>query len=197
MEHYLSGLVSNTTGDTSRALTEINLALQADPNLVPALIQNGSVLAKLRRFDAALASYRRALQLDGNSPSALNAYAWLIADILPQPTREQLEDAGLRSQRAVSILADPNFYDTQGWVQFKLHNYQEAKDALERAREEQQENPLSSVWQDINFHLAMTYLRLGRNTEAKKAFQQVVDFGNYSYSNDEYVRQAKGQLSTL
>lgn len=197
MEHYLMARALANGGDFSRALEASNSALHADSGFVPALIQTGSILAELERYDEALTVLRRAMQLDVDSPDALNSYAWLIADKLPQPTRAQLEDARLRSQQAISILPDPNYYDTLGWVQFKSRNYREALEALRRARKGQEENSVSTVWQVINFHLAMTYVRLGKNSEATEAFQQVVDFSKYATSREGYVRQAKEHLSTL
>ena len=103
----------------------------------------------------------------------------------------------MRSQQATSILPDPNFYDTLGWVQFKSRNYGEALEALERARKGLETNRDSTVWQEVNFHLAMTYLRLGKNGEARKAFEQVVAYSKHATSQDKYVRQAKEQLATL
>jgi tetratricopeptide (TPR) repeat protein len=178
-------------------LDETNKALLTVPNSVPALIQKGAILAELKRFDESLIALRQALQFDANCPSALNAYAWIIADDLPQPTREQLDEARVRVQRAIEILPDPNSYDTAGWVLFKLGSYREAVEALEQAREGQSEDRQSTVWQAVNFHLGMVNLRLGKNREAKRAFQEVVDFGQHPTSNEEYVRQAKEHMLTL
>jgi tetratricopeptide (TPR) repeat protein len=199
MEHYLLGRAYSSSGQRGledRALAEANAALQADATFEPALVLNAAILGELGRFDEAVAAYRRVLQLESASPNALNGYAWLIADKLPQPTHEQLDDARIRVQQAISLSPDPNYYDTLGWTQFKLHNYREALDALKQAKEKLND-PTSSVWQEIHYHMALTYLRMGKSGEAKDAFREVVNYEKFPSSRDAYVREAKSQLSTL
>ncbi len=197
MEHNLLARAESIIGSHTKALDEVNKALLASPDFVPALIQKGVILAELKHFDESVIALRQALQLDPNNATALNAYAWIIADDLPRPTREQLDEARVRIQRAIAISPDPSAYDTEGWVQFKLGNYREAVDALEQAKRGQSGDRLSTVWQEINFHLGMAYIPLGKNGEAREAFQEVVNFGQQPTSKEKYVQQAKTHLVTL
>jgi len=200
MDHYLLGRAYSSSGLSreawERALAETSAALQGDATFAPALVLSASTLGNLGRFDEAVAQYRRALQIESDSPTALNGYAWLIADKLPQPTHEQLEDARMRVQQAISLSPDANYYDTLGWTQFKLRDYRDALDALKQAKDKLGDST-SSVWQEINYHMALTYLRLGRTGDAKDAFREVVTYERFPNSKDAYVREAKSQLSTL
>lgn len=65
-------------GQYSIALQELGAALQADDSYAPAYNVRGLVRMKLREDEQADKDFRRALQLDPRSASALNNYGWFL-----------------------------------------------------------------------------------------------------------------------
>lgn len=65
-------------GQYSVALQELGAAMQADDEYAPAYNVRGLVRMKLREDEQADRDFRRALQLDPSSASALNNYGWFL-----------------------------------------------------------------------------------------------------------------------
>lgn len=197
--HYVLARAYSSAGNQEEALKEIQAARAKDKEFMPAVMIEGSILAKLGKFDSALADYDEALKASPDDPQVLNSYAWTIADILPGPRTSQLEDAKRRAEQAVRINPNPNNLDTLGWVEFKLLEYDSALKALQNARDmEAKQNLGSTAWQTINYHLGKVYLALGRRPEAKQAFQTVINYDKqHTSSNAEYVQTANAELKKL
>ena len=80
-----------------------------------------------------LAAYRDMLLLFPDDPSALNSYAWRMAEI-----ETNLEDALEKVRKAVVITADDpdrqaGIIDTEAEVLWKMNRYNEAIEAIERS----------------------------------------------------------------
>jgi tetratricopeptide (TPR) repeat protein len=60
---HLVGVIAMQRGNHARAVLQIDVALERDPDNVPALNNRGNALNELERFDEALASFDRALSL--------------------------------------------------------------------------------------------------------------------------------------
>ena len=87
-----------------------------------------------------LSAYSEMLSIFPDDPSALNSYAWRMAEI-----ETNLEDALLKARRAVVLTADdPNqqagIIDTEAEVLWKLKKYDEAIETIERAISIEPEN---------------------------------------------------------
>ena len=87
-----------------------------------------------------LATYKEMLSILPDDPSALNSYAWRMAEI-----ETNLEDALQKAKRAVELSAnDPTrqagIIDTEAEVLWKLKRYDEAIEAIERAISIEPEN---------------------------------------------------------
>ena len=62
----------------------------------------------------------------------------------------------------------PPYQDTYGWIAYQRGNYDDAVKELEKAVQGLGEDP------QVRFHLAMTYLKLGREAEALKQFNEAL-----------------------
>ncbi len=80
-----------------------------------------------------LAAYEEMLSSFPNNPSALNSYAWRMAEI-----ETNLEDALQKARKAVVLTADnpdrqAGIIDTEAEVLWKMKRFEEAIEAIERA----------------------------------------------------------------
>ena len=80
-----------------------------------------------------LTAYEKMLSIFPDDPSALNSYAWRMAEI-----ETNLEDALEKVRKAVVITADDpgrqaGIIDTEAEVLWKMNRYDEAIGAIERA----------------------------------------------------------------
>ena len=89
--------------------------------------------ADTKQREKELSAYSEMLSIFPNDPSALNSYAWRMAEI-----ETNLEDALEKVQKAVVLTADdPNqqagIIDTEAEVLWKMGHFDEAIEAIERA----------------------------------------------------------------
>ena len=112
--------------------------------------------------------YEHALQIDSQNALVNNNYAYSLSE-----RGERLKEA-LRMAE-IAIAADPDntsYLDTIGWVHFKLGNYRDAKNYLEKAIEIGGER---AVMLD---HLGDVMFKLGDTQEAKLLWQKAFDLDN-------------------
>ena len=112
--------------------------------------------------------YEHALQIDSQNALVNNNYAYSLSE-----RGERLKEA-LRMAE-IAIAADPDntsYLDTIGWVHFKLGNYRDAKNYLEKAIEIGGER---AVMLD---HLGDVMFKLGDTHEAKLLWQKAFDLDN-------------------
>jgi tetratricopeptide (TPR) repeat protein len=197
-DRYLLSAAYVAAGNPKAAFQEINAI--ANPSAA-ALALKAGILADLGRFSEAETEYKQAIQLAPDASSALNNYAWMIADDMPSPLRGQLLDAKSLAERAIRIAPDVmTYYDTLGWVEFKLGEYDSALQALRLAETLCRGACKSSgYWQEVEYHLGKVYTALRMSDNAKKAFQAALDFQKKSpeISNDKYAEEARAVLGRL
>jgi len=100
--------------------------------------------------------FRIAVETDPQNHIALNDYAYMLAE-----EGRDLERALKMAQRAVAIKSGQgSYYDTLGWVLYKMGRYEEA---LRELRIAVQTAPETA---ELRYHLAATYAKLGRTQDA-------------------------------
>ena len=111
---------------------------------------------RAKKWDAAEADLKKALQLFPDQPHVLNylGYSWIDQGI-------NLDDGMRMIRRAVEQRPDDGYIvDSLGWAYYRLGNFDEAVKHLERAVELKPEDPT------INDHLGDAYWKIGRTLEA-------------------------------
>jgi tetratricopeptide (TPR) repeat protein len=179
------------------ALREVDRDLTVNKTRALAHAVKADVLSNLQRYPEALEEYRQAIALAPDAPSLLNAYAWMIAEQLPSPSRSQLRDARDMAERALRAGPLPSFQNTLGWVEFKLGEYDQAVDDLRRAEALCVVTCRTSTdWQVIQFYLGQGYLAVKKKSDARRAFEAVLQYDklNPDLSNTKYVEGAMAAL---
>jgi tetratricopeptide (TPR) repeat protein len=122
----------------------------------------GQAFGLLGQNDRAEESYRLALKLDGNDVVSLNDLAWLLAEIRNKP-----DEALPLAEKAERLAPQLGWVtDTLGWIHYRRGSYAEAEKTLLRAAEQAPSNGL------VQFHLGLTYEKLGRKTDALSALRR-------------------------
>ena len=127
----------------------------------------GLVAETSNQLDTAIASYRRALQLDSKNPAVKNNLAMALAKRGPT-----YEEAVALARAAVDTEPDdPNFRDTLAFVQSKAGSYEQAIATMKIAIKLEPRNP---KWKR---HLARILADAGRTEEADQLMRELQGTG--------------------
>ncbi|MCS6922775.1 MAG: tetratricopeptide repeat protein [Fimbriimonadales bacterium] len=100
--------------------------------------------------------FEKSLELDPNNHLAMNDYAYALAE-----DNRDLEKALRLIRRALAIKSNVGaYYDTYGWVLYRLGRYEEALRALRTAVQTAPDTA------DLRYHLAAVYAKLGKKDDA-------------------------------
>jgi tetratricopeptide (TPR) repeat protein len=117
-----------------------------------------------RRYDHAERTFRELIAANGTHAPALNYLGYMLAD-----RGDKLPEALAFIQRALAIDEDnPAYLDSLGWAYYRLGQFEEAREPLERAA---RALPKVSV---INDHLGDLYVQLKRYGDAAAAFERAL-----------------------
>lgn len=144
----------------------IALFEEREPGQWMAYFTRGITHEREKRWDLAEADFRLALELNPGQPQVLNylGYSFVEMGINLDEALGMIEEA---------VAAEPNsgyIVDSLGWVQFRLGQYQDAVENLERATE------LLAVDPIINDHLGDAYWAVGRRVEAEFQWRRALSF---------------------
>ena len=134
---WLLSLTRLETKDPKGALEAADKGLAWRPQNAPLLNARGAALAGMGQKDAAIASYRLALEYEPDDPLAMNNLAWALTEKGVEP------DAALSlAGEAVRLKPDrPEFWDTLGLAQRKKGHYLQAASAYFHALKLDPKNP--------------------------------------------------------
>ena len=117
------------------------------------------VLEQTGRVDEAVGAYEDVLSADPDAAWAANNLAMLLANHRTDDA-EALERALMLAQ-GFEDSEEPAFLDTLGWVYYRRGQYERAAALLEQAQ------AAGEPTAQRQYHLGMTYLRLGRRADAE------------------------------
>jgi len=154
-----------------RILTEANLYQEAKahytellkdrPNETTILYERGIVEEKLDELDAAESDFQAILKNEPKNAQVLNALGYTLAD-----RTQRYEEALSYIKRAFEL--EPNdaaVMDSMGWVQYRLGNYNDAIEHLQKANE-MEEDP------EIAAHFGEVLWVVGDKEKAKKIWDE-------------------------
>ncbi|HXQ28959.1 MAG TPA: tetratricopeptide repeat protein [Gemmatimonadales bacterium] len=136
--HHLLGVCHSLVGQPERALEELGRALELNPRYVEALIDEALVLAELGREDEAVARFRQAAEVGGESRLGFPAHvAAKLANQHAALAEGYLEAGGLREaieQYRRALALGPGFHDLRyklGRLLLQVGQSLEARDEFE------------------------------------------------------------------
>lgn len=160
---HLLGVYALQTDDTLAAYDLISRAVAIDPGEAIAHTNLGVAQQRLRRYDDALASYRRALEIAPDSPMALNNYGSALLET------GRVAESLHPFERALQI--DPQHADAWnnlGKAQSDLRRYDDALLCLERALQ------LKPGYTAAHFNRGNALQYVNRTGEALASYRQAL-----------------------
>ncbi len=124
----------------------------------------GAMYERMKKFDLAEGEFKKVLEADPNSASALNYLGYMLAD-----RAVRLDEAHKMISRALEL--DPGngaYLDSLGWVLFRRNQLEEAENTLVRALEKIGTDPT------VHDHLGDVYAKRGKVKEAIKQWQSSI-----------------------
>ncbi|MFN4143604.1 tetratricopeptide repeat protein [Aestuariivirga sp.] len=126
---------------------------------------DGIAHERLKQWDLAEKSFRRALELSPEEPSVLNYLGYSMIE-----KKINLTEALDMVKKAVELRPNDGYIiDSLGWAYYQLGDYEQAVTHIERAVELLPADPI------IAEHLGDAYWRVGRRLEAKFQWQHARD----------------------
>jgi tetratricopeptide (TPR) repeat protein len=150
-------------GNIAGVRQQTSAVLALDPTNVRAMVYGGMANDQDKQYDAAIASYKKALSLSPDGPMAvvaLNNLAYRLSE-----TRDGLDEALNHAQRAKELApTNRQIDDTLGWIYYRKGIYATALDYLKSAAtsEEGKKNAL------MQYHYAMCQIRDGDATRGRQ-----------------------------
>lgn len=143
----------------------------------------GMIQENQKSFDAAEASYRKAIELNPNSDAACNNLAMALA------RKGQVAEALTFANRALAISPKvAPFHDTAAFVQDKAGNY---PDAIDHLRTAMQLQPTNMEWR---LNLAQTYVHAG---QLDKARATLASADGTPMQSDQLSKDLQDRLTSL
>ncbi len=137
--------------------------------------------------------YRKALEIQPESPIAANNLAWILAE-----TNGNLDEALTLAQKSVNQIQTAGFYDTLGWVYFKKGLYSPAIEQMKKAvalDESEAKKNSKTVNAAYRLRLGTALASSGDKMSAKKEVENSLqNAGNLSQKE---AQDAKNLLATL
>ncbi len=146
------------------ALSEVKLALEADPNMGPAHNLRGLIYGNLGEAGLAEESFRRALTINARDSDALQNYGWFLC------TQKRYAEGQAQFTTALAIpqnRINPRIYRTLGVCQNMAGQWAEAENSLQRAIDIEPNNPATA------FNLAEVLYRRGDYERARFYIRRV------------------------
>lgn len=136
-------------------------ALQRMPDNPDLLYDHAMAAVPVKKLDVMESSLRSLIRLRPNFAHGYNALGYTLAD-----QNLRLPEALTLIEKALSLAPDdPSVIDSMGWVQYRLGNYPQAIDYLERAYKIRQDA-------DVAVHLGEALWATGRKSEAENFWMQ-------------------------
>ena len=155
---YEKGKRWNEMGKT---LDEMEKLASSDDEKFTVHFSRGAMYERSKRYDSAESEFRKALEINPDSASALNYLGYMLAD-----RGVRLNEASQMIKKALDQEPDNGAYlDSMGWVHYRLGNFEEAETMLVKAVEKTGEDPT------VHDHLGDVYLKLGKTKEAISQWQ--------------------------
>jgi tetratricopeptide (TPR) repeat protein len=164
----------NTYQFKTAAIAILEQQLKIHPQNIELLYAHAMYIENID-FSAAELSFKKILQLSPNNPVILNAYGYTLTI----HTNRYQEALTLIAQALALAPDDPATIDSMGWVQYKLHQYDEAVKYLSQAYQ---------LYQDpeVGYHLIAALLGAQNTDRAKQVFTEISN----DAADNKYVKQA-------
>ncbi len=164
--YLLLGQMSLRQNDLPKAIREVDQLIAKNGKLAPAHLLKGYYLQLAKDTPGAIASYRKAHELDPENVVAGNNLAWLLCE-----GNTNLEEAlSLAKDAKKRLPEDPEISETLGWIYYKMKNYTLAVDQLVFSV-----NARKQPTAEHYYRLGMAYYAKGDKVLAKQTLRKSLE----------------------
>jgi tetratricopeptide (TPR) repeat protein len=189
---YNRGVVHLKLQQWQEAVRANDKAIALNPRSAAAWGDRGIAHAAVGQCDKASADFSKALQLDPKNAGANNAFAWLLANH-PDPKKRDPQRAVQLARQAVERSpANGDYWSTLGAAYYRAGAWKEAVTALEKSIQ-LRKGANSFQW----FFLAMAHHQLGHTEDARKYFDQAVQWMQKHQPEYEELRRFRAEAAAL
>jgi Tfp pilus assembly protein PilF len=173
-----------TGGDVNKAVAKWQQWTVDHPTDAQAFTVLGSLQEGQGNRDQAMASYKKALQIQPEQPIAANNLAYLMVE-----SGQNIDVALSLAQVARRAMPNsPSTADTLAWAYYHKGNFSSARDLLEDALK------ISPNDAAMHYHLGLTYSKLSNTADATLHLKKAVSLAPNSQTAKD-AEKALGQLS--
>jgi tetratricopeptide (TPR) repeat protein len=159
---------SKNWGEMAKALDEAEKLSTSNDEKEPIYFMRGALYEKQKNFDKSEAEFRKVLDMNPKSASAMNYLGYMLAD-----RNVRLNEALEMIKKAVDQEPDNGaFLDSLGWVYFRLGRLDEAVEYLKRAIVHSGKDPT------VNDHLGDVYMKQGNLKDAIEQWETAIRLWN-------------------
>jgi tetratricopeptide (TPR) repeat protein len=161
--------------DASDTLDAAEKAAAKKDDQIMVTFERAMMADRARRYDEAETEFRKVLEQDPNNALTLNNYGFMLAD-----RDVRLDEALAMIRKAVQL--EPTNYaylDSLGWVYFRMGQYAQAEDNIQRAISRGAGDPT------VHDHLGDVYEKTGRLKQAA---------AQWELSLNEYAKTAQADM---
>jgi tetratricopeptide (TPR) repeat protein len=163
--NYYLGFTYNRKKESEKALIYLEKADRLDPNNLQTLLALSALYDELQDYTRSEPIYKKMLKLRPDSPIVLNNYAYHLS-VRNQNLPEALQ---MVSKALDSDPQNSAFLDTKGWIQFQMHDYENAMKNIEKSYNLKQDSA------EVAEHLGDVYEKLNDLTKAQAYWQKALE----------------------
>jgi tetratricopeptide (TPR) repeat protein len=190
------GIAYANSGQIEKALADFSTAIEVAPDakaVGSVYDRRADAYRTLDRFPEALADYQKALELAPDNAVAHNNLAWLLATCPAAEFRDAQRALEL-AKKAVEL--DPKrgyFWGTLGAAHYRAGEWKDGVDALKKSDE-----LLNGGMFSFNaFFLAMAHWQLDQKDEARKWYDQAIEWMEKNRPQDEELKRFRAETTEL
>jgi Flp pilus assembly protein TadD len=168
-------------------------AQQRRRQLAQKYLDLSQVFLNARRYPEAVEASSKVLELTPNAPVTLNNLAWLLATCADARFRDPKRAVELAKKGVELAPEDGNNWNTLGVANYRAEDWSAAVRALKKSNELLRGNGLSSN----AFFLSMAEWQLGNKDEARKWYDQAVQWMEKNEPQNEELRRFRAEAAEM
>jgi WD40 repeat protein/Flp pilus assembly protein TadD len=170
---YNRGYAYLRLGQHAKAVADYSRAIELDPKDAPAWYNRGYAYLNLGQHAKAVADFSRAIELDPKDAGDHNTLAWLLATCPDVKLRDPHQAVKL-AKKAVQLEPKEGIYwKTLGVAHYRAGDWKAAVAALDKSSDLKKGGD-ACTW----LFLAVAHHKLGNHDEARKRYDQAVEWMN-------------------
>lgn len=186
--HYLNGAGYFNKKDYPAAIKSYNRAIELQPEENALLLADmysslGDAFNIVKEYALSDSAYEHALKLNRNNPTVLNNYSYYLS-----LRGVRLDDAEKMSKHSLELRpGEATFLDTYAWILYKQGKFEDAKEYLEKAIQQNPNSTDGTMWE----HLGDVYYRLNNLDKAVENWKIAKQKGTDNQQIDKKIQDKK------